>query len=389
MCKTIQIFVLAIFVSADLSTALSSFALAQADTSKKRNLLPAGKLAVDTVFLKNGNRYDGLVISNNPETQVQLLMERDWIRNQVEKDYAKLLDNEKALQQKAYDQIKTRVEDWIAERVNDRVLVVFLQDELERITNELGNVESKRFLLIDVPAKKVRKVKQATKKKRQIALAALDNQLKDASYRSAFELEAELRNKQIYIEYVRVNFAAEVSPKPQDERQWNARKAIIEFSYREGLEFQGQGSMLVRVGEQPDLNSVLREMLIQQSLNAVKDLGGLDGNQTSQNVNWYQKAIDAAEAEGFLGVRATRVLSQPGAPTVTVESFFLAKFAAGDWRPVARYQQSGKVTDQDSDRIGELANDPQVQRLLKSFGGSNGGLVQQAMQTGAATQKAL
>ncbi len=358
-------------------------------------------MALDVVMLSSGTRFYGVVIQNDDQA-VKCVVEREWFRNQHPKLYQEQLQIEKRNYETIKAELVRRVDDWIEDRKTDKDLVLFLEDERRRIAQDENaeDLENKRFLVVEIPAAELNKVVVQTPAQRRIAAVAWKHNMKNVSVQKADVLLRQLKRKKIDVENETVDFSAEIPAMRQSDRQWNARVAIIEFEYRQPLEYQGNSKMMLRKGDKQNIGLLIGEMLGNQRLDMTKqiakELGLRDFDEPAEskddNKKWWKKATEEAEKEGFRGVLVSRLDQNIQSPEVKVETRFLAMVQPGQWEIIGTFSDKANVNDQDPDEAKGLLQDPRIKSVVEMIeltGLGDKSLLDKALRHGAATGKAM
>jgi hypothetical protein len=201
---------------------------------------------------------------------------------------------------------------------------------------------------------------------------------------SAAALVAALKAKGIDAAVVQPDLSGRVPMEPESDRQWAARRALVEYAYLSKPHFQGTGNMLVRAdssAERPAMAELIGKMLSDQLNSATSD----------RSERAVPDALRAVAAEGLIGARITRV--EQGERLVKVNSQFFARMPDDSWQAVWQHAQQADATIARPQLEARVAQDPQLGpaiNVLKGLGLSGaqdlGGV---ALRRGAATMEAL
>jgi hypothetical protein len=171
---------------------------------------------------------------------------------------------------------------------------------------------------------------------------------------------------------------------------------VLEYTYRQPLDFQGTGDTLIRTGgdQKPDLSGLFQKLLKQQVDSVLQDLlsdGGRPVTAAKSDRDWLAPAIAMAKTASAKGFRVTRVQLDPQGLRVAVETRFVARLAEEDWRTVwsATELADGSVPRPEAET--RIEQDPQVKSALASLRGLgliDDAPIRQAIRTGAATMAA-
>ncbi len=357
------------------------------------------RLGVDSVKIEGGKRLYGFLLSRRVDQSLVFSVGRQWL----ETTYPQLFAEWTALERDRFVQSRQqrveRLAAWIENRPDDRRLVSFLEDELTRFSElRLEDVGRRKFVTIELPPSRYREIFSQPTDRRKIAGLAFQNDLDDVTTTPVSQLRKKLVELGVDVETENVNLSREVEATGESDRQWAARKAVVEYALRKQLEFQGTGSMLIRKTETPDASALVAQMLGGGlGEDPISQLGaelGLPEFQKPKEKSdgWWKRATEEAEREGFCGVSITRLNQNTLSSTVTVEAYFFAMEKPGIWFQVVRFASQANAAEQADEQLKRIHEDPQVKSVLdtlKGLGLGNQGLVDQALRHGAATQKAL
>ncbi|NNJ26292.1 hypothetical protein [Alienimonas chondri] len=345
-------------------------------------------------------------------------------------------------------QLRDRLVPWMERRADEPSLSLHLEGEFDRVSDLLADVDEGLAVLdepeeeasaneesepsvrrptgpwavLSVPRKAIEAMHRTAPHRRQIALHGWNAGLRDVAYRSVDDLQESLREAGVDVRGVPAapwDNAAPIPDEPADQPfvaklqsddEWAARVAIVESAYLDEFSFQGTGSTLMKTpkpGEAVNGQALMMQMAGGQYRDLLDELsqpnafGRRAQNERRQNRN--KTAIDAAERAGRTGVRVTRVTMDAAAQKATVESEFLAKDSKGNWGPIWSLREVRGFNEADPDLARRIREDPQVKGLLDGGGlgamgglggllgggAGGGGLMELAVQGGAATKSAL
>jgi len=185
----------------------------------------------------------------------------------------------------------------------------------------------------------------------------------------------------------------------QSEKEWAARKALLEYHMREPLEYQGTGSTLIRLGEEVDMTALAGQLLASGGADAITQVGidlGLPEFQkfkkARENKSWSKNITTEAEKDGFRGVFVVRLEQSMTSSSVKVHSHFFAMEEPGKWFELRSNTSTSNVNQQAAGDVAQLKQDPQVKQAVELISKLLPGAadrVDMALQHGAATQQAL
>lgn len=337
------------------------------------------RLGVDCVTVEKGPRLLGAVMDRDADGGMTIAVQREWLKQTAPRFYRNHHQRELDELRDGAARLPNRIRQWKTARPNDEELQRFLDAELVRIERAAkqprkpADALDSQFAVVTVPAKQVRFSYLQPAKHRSVAVLAWRERLKDVESRSAVELLRELREKQIDP----VKKAADLSDRfpalPDDEKQWAARQALIEYDFRQRLDFQGTGDVLFRTDDEealPALPELLTAMFRSELGNQLGELLGGDlfkGGKAAQPVqkrefDTAKKAADKLAATGF---RVMRVQNNLAAKTVSVESRFLARLPGGKWETIWQFRKTLDATKERDELEERIQADPRVKQSLK------------------------
>jgi hypothetical protein len=358
----------------------------------------AARLAVDVVALKGGLEVRGSIVSRAADGAVTIAVRREWLQQ-----HDQVLHDEQAareVEQRAESrrQLTTRIRAWLDERKDDVELSAILRRELETFEqqpadNVKPDAKPSEFLLIELPAERVRRVFAQPPERRQVGLVAWEAGL-DGVERQTFVQLAQRLDEQKIDWRTKVVDLTDRLPRGamQDEREWAARQAVYEYAFRKRVEFQGTGDLVLRTdsGAAPAIGPDLLNGLLGGNLGAdLADLLGTGGADKPKRKSWRETVVEAAEKEGVRGCRITRMASDLATKQVTVEQTFLARMPDGSWEAIWTHSETLDAAKERKDLEERIRQDPQVAEAFKLFEQLGGaGNVETAVRFGAATMEA-
>jgi len=390
------------FVICALLICRSDFAVAQ----KKAG---AAKFAVDLVTLDSGKRLRGAFAGVNADGVVSMAMQREWLKETRPEMYAKVTQNETADAKDALTELRTRIQNWLDEKPESNALVTFLEVELERVDGQLAklneareNAGTSQFVMLKFPRRKAKYSFAQPPENRRIAMLAWRERFEDVETREAADLEKQLRDQGIDPTAEKPDLADRLPATRQDDTEWAARRAIIEFELSGKLEFQGIGKALVRTdagAAKVGLEQLLPELLPQllqdqlggQLAELLREPGVRPQPVAAASIPDFRGAIREAERAQAKGFRATTVVLNLQRKQANVETRFVAKLPDGKWELIWSHKAVGDPSKPRPDIQRQIENDPQIAealKLAKSVGLGAGGQLQTAMNFGAATMEA-
>ncbi len=370
---------------------LSSLAAAQSSKS-----VPVSQLAVDVVSLKSGKAVRGAVVQADAKGALIVAVSREWLEQAHPELYQKSVSKEADLQQQAAEQLRTRLTKQLETPPNEPRLVFFLKQELERAESLLARgkpAKPPQFLWLELEHDTITKVTRAPADRQRVAMWAWGERLSNVETRDALDLHRELKQRKIDATAPPPDLSDRLAPRLQDDREWSARMALVEYTLTKPLDFQGTGDVLVRADadrKAVDLAPVLSKVLQSQVDSLLKDLTG-DGRPSiapASDTDWLKSATREADGVSVKGLRATRVEVKVDGNQATVQTAFAARMPNGNWEVVWSHRESQDATKPRVEAEAKIVGDAQVKQVLdavKSFGLGADDQVRQAIRFGAAT----
>lgn len=358
-----------------------------------------GMPVVDTVTMKSGRTLRGASLQRPADRSVTIAVSRSWLKTAN----AEFFEQQDALdlktQREAWEQTRDRLKAMLVTPPESQRLTFFLQSELDQLETNLSAKEPKwaEFLWIELPAAQVSKVTQATPENQKLAVLAWSEGFVDVESQDAVSLQRELTKRKIQLDGPAPDLSSRLPARPQNDREWAARLAVIEYVYQQPLDFQGMGDTLVQTGEgqKPDLTAVFQKLMKQQVDSVLKDLlneGPSRPEPTKPDRELFAPSIATAEAKGVRGFRVTRLQMDPDRNRVGVETRFLAKIDKDRWQTVWLMTEFADSNQPRPELEAKIKQDPQVKSVLetiKNIGLFDDAPLQTALRTGAATMTAM
>ncbi len=380
------------FVSAWTGVALAMMAsFSPAEISPRE----AQRFCVDIALLKGGVELRGAVLSRD-DSELRMAVQRSWMTARHPELVKQIDEAAVEKQAAARDELQQRIETWKTERAEDARLVAVLTRELERlaVAVDLAEVPGSQFLVVTTPADRVRRVFIAPEVSRQVALIAWRERIERVEETVMGTLKSKVEAITPDWQTQRVDLSARLpSGQSQSANEWSVRQAIFEYEYRERLDFQGTGNLLVRVGEgvdKPDLSSLFAQTAAEALQGELSGLG-LDLAATPQTPSdWKSTAIEQAKSLKVKGFRVTRVPKITGSGPASVTVSFFARLSDGTFREIWSNETTTDPATIEPEALDRLQQDPQVQEILKIAKSlSLGQDAQTAVRFGAAVQASL
>ncbi len=358
------------------------------------------RLGVDSVKIDGGKRLYGFLLSQAADQSIVFAVERRWLETTHPQFYTEFTGQERDRFEKLRQQRIKRIERWLEDRPDDRSLVAFLEHELARFSEVVpDDLSKKKFVTIELKPNRFREISKQPADRREIAGLAFQNHLEAVTTTPVTQLKKQLAEMGVDMDSEMVNLSKEVESAGETDRQWAARKAVVEHTLRKQIEFQGTGSMMIRKTDTPDMTALVSQIVGGGGLgeDPISQLGAELGlpefkKPKEQSDGWWKRATEEAERDGFRGVSITRLNQNMLSPIVTVEACFFAMEKPGAWFQVTKCTGQASTADQTEEQLKRIQEDPQVKSVLdtlKGLGLGGQGTIEQALRHGAATQKAL
>ena len=363
------------------------------------------QLGVDVVSLKSGKSVRGAIIRQEPNGSVTMAVPREWLQKSNPELLTKLSEEEAAAQRTAWEQLRDRLTKLLDMPPESQRSVFFLKEELERVEKLLARAEPPeppQFVWFEAKKEAVAKVTPSAPDRQRVAIWAWSERLKEVETRDVADLTKELKKRDVDPTLPAPDLSDRLAARLQNEREWAARMAVVEYAFGTPLDFQGTGDLLVKSNGSRDLKEmapVIEKVLRGQVDSFLKGLTG-DGrpakSKSASDSGWLKTAMRDAEVANATAFRATRVdLNVEGRQTA-VQSVFVVRVDAGSpekavWETVWSHRESADATKPRAELEARIANDPQVKQALdtvKSLGLGAEDQVQQAIRFGAATMAA-
>ena len=366
------------------------------------------KLAVDVVSVRKLGRLYGIVQEQNAES-VSIVVRRGWLQQTYPKFWTEHIEAEKQSLQNEREEIKQRIESWREEYEGDDRLAMdeFLDENIELLDLDAPiDVSDLDFTVVKVDRESVRSVLVQTPDRHRLAAVAWSEKLDRVETTNSTVVKRKLQKQQVDIDGYQLKLGNEIPITMESAEKWEARKALIEFGILSRIEYQGNGTIFLRRGVDADPAAAIRAALHGGGLGGIggfsqldqlgKELGLPEYQDRNRNRNrnqdenaWMKPMIRAAEKENR---RCFSVAKMTQGRSVKVEMRLYFKSADQGWHPLASFSSSVVVADQTTDDVDVLKQDPrisQVMELAKQLGIADPKIIEQALQNGAATKRAL
>jgi hypothetical protein len=366
------------------------------------------RFAVDLVTLDSGDRLRGAFAGVDTDGVVSMAVQRDWLKKTRPEMYEAVTRNESTDAKVAAIELRTRIKKWLDEKPESNAVVTFLEVERDRVDEQLGKLNeasgagTSQFVMLKFPRREAKYSFAQSAENRRIAMLAWRENFEDVETREVADLEKQLRDRGIDPVAEIPDLAGRLTVVRQDENEWAARRAVIEYEFVGKLDFQGIGKALVRtdgsagkVGLEQLLPQILPQLLQEQLGGQVADLllePGVSPRRGEENSMLdLSGAIRGAERAGRKSFRVTTVDLNLQRKQSTVETRFVAKLPTGKWETIWRHRAAGDPSKPRPDVLRQIENDPQVAealKLVKSLSLGAGGQLDVALNFGAATMEA-
>lgn len=362
-------------------------------------------LGVDVISLKNGKTLRGAIIKQDQNGNVTMAVSREWLQKNNPELGAKLVADETTTRRTAWEQLRERLTTRLATPPDSQRSVFFLKEELARVEKLLAHAAPPvppQFIWFDAKREAIAKVTPSVPDRQRIALWAWAERLKEVETRDVADLTRELKQRGVDPAKPAPDLSEQLPPRLQDDREWAARMALVEYAFGTPLDFQGTGDVLVKANATRDLKDmapVIAKVLRGQVDSFLKDLigeGRPAASGTATGDEWLKSAKFDAERSGATAFRAARVdLNVEGRQTA-VQTVFVARINTGPqaqshWETIWSHRETADATKPRADVEARIAADPQVKQALetvKSLGLGAEDQIDQAIRFGAATMTA-
>lgn len=365
------------------------------------------ELAVDQVIVKGGPKLLGSILGREADGKAAIAVDRGWLKRTHPQFFDEAERAQAAEVRAALTELYERIVAWRKECEDVKELDFFLSRELERVEKAQKALDDGKLedgapcLVLEFPPAKIERVFVQPWQRKAIALTGWREGLADVETRTATSLLQELKKKQVALSDD-VDLVLDFLPiRRQNDAEWAARRALVEYRYRTPLDFQGIGDLVARTGEGTkgfDAGRLLAGLVKSLGVGDLSDLLGSGpeaaakkGAGNGQTEKWLASASETAETEGLTGFRVTRVNQDVAAKRVAVETRFVARLDDGSWKTIWQRVETADASKVRADAEQQIQNDPQVRNALELFKliGANGEeQIKLAIRFGAATMEA-
>lgn len=398
-----RVFEFAKSLSFDLLLGLSAFFLVVSTEKAESQQSSRARLAVDILHLKSRQQFRGFVLDANPNEDLKIAVSREWFQHFDEKAYAKVDKEAKSEEERARQQLKSRLEQ-LTSTGKHPAFDFLVKKELERVTAAIDAPpdDECQFLVVRLKRSLIANVILASESNRRVAIWGWSERLPKIESREVSDILKELKSKVEDFDATLTvpDLSTRFPMMEQSESQWRIRLAIVSHGLAERIEFQGSGKVMIQVGDdkQPqNANAIMTQMLQARTESVLGELlGDLLGDPKSKSLlpdgksDWVKAAIVKTEALGMGYFHATNVKVDPLGEIASVESVFMVKHVDGDWRVAWNGIRDERASQQTAESIARVTKDSQIESLknsLQAIVGVND-TFDKAIRFGAATMTA-
>ena len=375
-------------------------AIADAAPSRSARSASRAGLCIDVVRLKTGETLRGVAVRQDANGLLQMAAQRDWLHKTHPRLLEKVTRDEKLLDRKVLQQLSERIKQELNSADAESRLAAFLRIEQNRVETLLADpaaAPTRQFVCFEWPKTKIARIVLTSPERRRIAAWAWSERLPNVETQTADSLTRELKQKGIDLRQSPPDLSDQLPLRPQDDREWAARMAIVAYALGDPLDFQGMGDVLIPTDsgtQNKDKNSLVAKLAARQIGSLLLDVLGpgrpANGAPPAPDA-WLKPAEQEADRRKARAFRATRVESNVDARQATVVSVFRARLETGAWETIWSDRETEDIGKQRAGTATIIANDPQVKSALaaiKSLGLTSDADVQKAIGFGAATMAA-
>lgn len=366
--------------------------------TEPHKVAPRSQLAVDLISLKAGQTLRGVFVQADAKTVI-MAVSRDWLKEALPHLYQKATADEDNVQKQVSSQLQTRLKLELSGVQNESRVKFFLKSEQDRIESSSsgsGPASPSQFVGVSLSTHSISKITRAPPDRLRIAGWAWSETLSNVESRDFQDLERELKQRNVDPTAPPPDLTSKVSPRPQDEREWAARMAILDYTLSKPINFEGTADVLIRSnGERKgiDFAPIVSKLMRSQVDTFLKELTSEVGSPSPANVpgNWLKAASREADQESARGLRATQVIVKSEGNEAVVQMAFAARMPDKSWEVIWAHQESKDATVPRANLEAKIFADPQVKQVLNTLaatGLSAEDQIQKAIRFGAATMDA-
>jgi hypothetical protein len=365
--------------------------------------VPIRQRVVDRIDLKSGERLLGMVVAPPRAGSVSMLVDRAWLARHPGDLHRRTVEGEADRVRQALTRLRERLEAWRPRGDVIPGLEAFVDAAVERVDRQLliladAPPEPTQLLLLQIPLDSVKGQVIQTPEARRILGLAWQERLENVEEQAASALADQLRERGVDDD-AQPDLGDRAGPLDQDDRQWAARTALVEYELSGKAHFQGTAGTFVRVDseEQPDLTRLIQGMLTGGLKELIDEV--LDPGKSSRAARRQAEAAAAAaalreaESEGLRAVRITELVQDPSRSAVTVRGRFAARMPDGKWQDVWRHEATADGSRPREEAEKALREDPRVREALDALSqlglDADESAIAAALRHGAAVKEAL
>ena len=365
-------------------------------TEAQNRTIGPERFVVDIVTLKTREQFRGALLGRSSDSQLQFAVQRDWLKKQHPKLFETTAAAEAQQAQASAEQFVIRLKNLISEQPESAALRAFLELELERAEKQFkqvaaGRREESQFFILELSEARVRSLITQAPQNRAIGLLAWRERLPDVEKKDIDDLKKELTAKGTLLNEI-ADLSDRLPKLPQDDREWAARRAILESQFGLGIEYQGLGDTLFETtadAPKVDWSQLVTQMFEKQLKSQLSELLGESKPKSTSSDAGLQKAMQSATAKDQRSIRVTQIELDASSGRVTVIERFFARMPNNTWEPIWQETLIEDASKPRDDLERRIETDPQIKELKQTLAAL--GLEQElkkALSFGAATMAA-
>lgn len=351
----------------------------------------AADTCTDVVVLAGAAELRGAILEKTAGGDLRMAVRRSWLAAHPHPASADLIAEDRRLVAEARADVRRRIDRRLAAKGDPAAVTDLLRRELERLDRTAD--DDSEFALLEIPRRLVRRVRPAAPEHGRLARWGWHDELDDVESLSPAQLRAALVEAGVTPDAEPPSLADRLSARPQDDREWAARMALVEDALGDPVRFQGVGNAVIAVGGagagMAELGQIVPQLLGGNGAGGLLGdlLGGLEPAAAGGD-RWREAARARATAGRY---RATRVRPDPATGTATVESIFEARLPDGGWVTAWHDVRTAAPDDAPPGAADRILSDPRVGPMIEAIRGLGVGdpaLIDRAVAAGAATMAA-